>query len=277
MNKRKNVVFMLLVLIGLVGFQSCKSDDNSDPAQNKVRLLDNATHGKILADENGRTLYFFSDDADGTSACTDGCLNNWPIFYQENLTLDAGLDLADFNTITRADGSKQNTYKGWPLYYYVTDQNLGDTFGDGVNGDWYIAKPDYAVMFTFSQLVGHDGNNYTSDYTVGTGETGYIVDANGRTLYIFSHDSNNTNTFTASDFGNNAIWPIAEIELAEVPSNLNKNDFGTIDVFGKTQLTYKGWPLYYFGQDSERGDNKGISFPAAGVWPVANTNTTVAP
>ncbi len=56
-----------------------------------------------------------------------------------------------------------------------------------------------------------------------------------------------------------------------------KNDFGKIDVYGRTQLTYKGWPLYYFGQDSVRGDNKGISFPAPGVWPIANENTPVAP
>ena len=54
-------------------------------------------------------------------------------------------------------------------------------------------------------------------------------------------------------------------------------DLRGIDVYGKTQLTYKGWPLYYFGQDANRGDNKGISFPAPGVWPIANTETTIAP
>ncbi len=62
----------------------------------------------------------------------------------------------------------------------------------------------------------------------------------------------------------------------KIPSILKASDFGTIDVHGKTQLTYKGWPLYYFGQDSQRGDNKGISVPAPGIWPIANTNTVVA-
>ncbi|MGI8635373.1 MAG: hypothetical protein ACR2KZ_08215 [Segetibacter sp.] len=33
-------------------------------------------------------------------------------------------------------------------------------------------------------------------------------------------------------------------------------------------MTYKGWPMYYFGADSmKRGLNKGVSVPAPGVWP----------
>ena len=246
------------------------------PDSSTVKLINNATFGDILTDSEGISLYFFSDDAKETSECLNGCLNVWPIFYTENLILDEGLDIADFETITRTDGAKQTTYKGWPLYYYVSDENLGDTFGDNVGEEWFVAKPDYSLMYVYSQLVGHDGNVYMSDYTVGEGETAYIVDIDGRTLYTFSNDTNNTNNFTNSDFSNNAVWPIAEFAIDKIPSLLNNNDFGTIDVFGRTQLTYKGWPLYYFGQDSERGDNKGISFPAPGVWPIANIETEVA-
>lgn len=252
-------------------------DTSVAPASPTVKLLENTTFGKILTDSKGISLYFFSDDTKEASECLDGCLNVWPIFYSENLILDSELDIADFETITRTDGAKQTTYKGWPLYYYVSDVNTGDTLGDNVGEEWFIAKPDYSLMYVYSQLVGHDGNNYTSDYTVGEGETGYIVDIDGRTLYTFSKDTNNTNNFTKEDFSNNAVWPIAEITLDKIPSNIISNDFGTIDVFGKTQLTYKGWPLYYFGQDSVRGDNKGISFPAPGVWPIANVDTTIAP
>jgi len=252
-------------------------DTTEAPIETTVKLVDNATFGEILTDSEGISLYFFSDDAKDTSECIDGCLNIWPAFYTENLVLGTGLDITDFETITRTDGAKQTTYKGWPLYYYVSDVNTGDTLGDNVGDEWFIAKPDYSFMYVYSQLLGHDGNNYTSDYTVGEGETGYIVDIDGRTLYTFSNDTNNTNNFTNSDFSNNAVWPIAEIDLDRIPSVLNNDDFGTIDVYGRTQLTYKGWPLYYFGQDSVRGDNKGISFPAPGVWPIANVDTTIAP
>lgn len=221
---------------------------------------------------------FFSDDYTGASACSSvDCLNAWPIFYAESIIVDSGLETTDFKTITRSDGKKQTTYKGWPLYYFINDINVGDIFGDNVGNEWFIAKPDYSLMYVYAQLLGDDGNNYISDYTLGNGETGYMVDIQGKTLYTFVNDSNNTNTFTHSNFDNNTIWTIVEITLDKIPSNLTNSDFGTIDVFGKTQLTYRGWPLYYFGQDINRGDNKGVSFPNPGVWPVANIFTTIAP
>lgn len=248
-------------------------------AEPTVKLADNNTHGKILTDTEGNSLYFFSKDQDGQSACGEagGCIDIWPVFYVEDLILDEGLSASDFSEITREDGAKQTTYKGWPLYYYMSDDAPGDTNGDDVNHIWYVAKPDYSLMYAREQLVGHDGKNYTSDYTEGDGETSYIVDINGRTLYTFANDVSGQNTFTLEDFSNNSVWPIAEITLDQIPSILNSEDFGTIDVYGRTQLTYKGWPLYYFGQDAVRGDNKGVSFPAPGVWPIANVDTPMVP
>ncbi len=281
MKKTKNLLFSMLFIATLFSLQSCKDDEvdnpTPQPAANKVQLADNATFGKVLTDAQGKSLYFFSKDTKDTSECTGGCVDIWPIFYEANITVDSGLDINDFATITRTDGVKQTTYKGWPLYYFKNDNSAGDTNGDKVNNVWYIAKPDYSLMYVTAQLVGHDGNNYKSDYTLGNGNTFYITDIDGNTLYTFKNDTNNNNNFTAADFGNNAVWPIAEITLDKIPSILNSNDFGTTNVFGKTQITYKGWPLYYFGQDANRGDNKGISFPNPGVWPIANTDTSVAP
>ena len=279
MKKSKNLWLMLFLISTIISISSCKKTDETDPIieTNTVQLSDNPTHGKILTDSEGMSLYFFSKDTKGTSLCIDGCLDNWPVFYKENITVDEGLDAADFATITRTDGVMQTTYKGWPLYYFINDNSAGETNGDKVNDVWYVAKPDYSLMYATAQLVGHDGINYKSDYTPGDGNTFYITDIDGSTLYTFKNDTYNKNNFTAEDFSNNGVWPIAEITVDKVPSILNAADFGTIDVYGKTQLTYKGWPLYYFGQDADRGDNKGISFPSPGVWPIANTETTEAP
>ena len=262
----------------------CSKNDDGDPdpiepepIANTVKLATNASFGKILTDSDGATLYFFSKDTKATSECSGGCLGVWPIFYTEKITVDVGLELSDFATITRVDGSKQTTYKGWPLYYYSEDGTMGDTKGDSFNNIWFVAKPDYSLMYVQSQLVGHDGKNYLDDYSEGDGNTFYLTDIEGRTLYIFINDTKDTNSFTNPDFSNDAVWPVAEISMENVPSILEKTDFGSIDVYGKTQITYKGWPLYYFGQDTERGDNKGISFPAPGIWPIANTDTPLAP
>ncbi|GAA0534300.1 hypothetical protein [Chitinophaga japonensis] len=265
-------------------FAACSKDDNNDPdpstPEANVQVADNAALGKVMTDSAGNTLYFFSLDAADTSACTGGCLAAWPVFYVENLRLeDTSLHADDFGTITRADGAKQTTYKGWPLYYYANDNASGDVNGEAVNNVWYVAKPDYTVMLANAQLVGNNGVEYNSQYQPGQEITQYITDAYGRTLYAFAPDKFNTNTFTASDFSNNAVWPVFEMdETMSVPSILDKADFDTLHVFGRVQLSYKGWPLYYFGNDQQqRGSNKGVSVPQPGVWPVVNGNTTVAP
>lgn len=274
---------MLLFVTTLVGFSSCdKDDDDMDGVTGAtVKLSENATHGKYLTCSEGMTLYFFSKDTKGISECVDGCLDAWPVFYKEGLVAGEGLKESDFGTITRTDGTKQNTYMGWPLYFFANDKVAGDVKGDKVNNVWYVAKPDYSLMYATAQLVGDDGKNYMingeGEYVEGEGATFYITDAKGMTLYAFVNDTYNKNNFTKEDFSNNSVWPIAEITLDKIPSILNRDDFGVIDVFGKKQLTYKGWPLYYFGKDKERGDNKGISVPAPGKWPVVNTETEIAP
>lgn len=276
----KKLKFLSILFVGVIfAISACNDTTNPTPetANPGVKLTANSTLGNILVDQDGMSLYYFSKDANGQSACVDGCLDNWPVFYSATLEIGSGLDQNDFAVITRGDGKPQITYKGWPLYYFVNDNAGGDVNGEGVNNVWFVAKPDYSVMLAAGQLVGADGKNYRSDYTEGDETTLYLTDAMGRTLYTFKKDSANTNNFTAADFSNNGVWPIAEITPDKVPTGFNASDFGQIDVYGKSQLTFKGWPLYYFGQDTQRGETKGVSVPAPGVWPVANASTPAAP
>lgn len=97
-------------------------------------------------------------------------------------------------------------------------------------------------------------------------------------MYTFKPDSFNINKYTKADFSNNPTWPVYDTTLVVVPSTLDKTLFSSITVYGKKQLTYKGWPLYYFGPDANtRGNNKGVSVPVPGKWPVAVKDMTGAP
>jgi len=277
-----------ILLLGAMAFQSCKkNNDNSAPVTTtpkEITLQNSTTLGAYLTDKNNRTLYFFSNDANGSNTCTGGCQAFWPIFNVSNLSADNlgdGLTLSDFTTINSASGP-QLAYKGWPLYHYAPGGNAqeapGQVLGEGVDGVWFVAKTDYAIMIANEQLVGHDGKNYKSDSREGLGNTVYFTDGAGRTLYTYALDSLNKNKFTAPDLSNNAAWPIYETNNASFPSILNKTDFGSIMFAGKKQVTYKGWPLHYFGLDGNtRGSNKGISFPQPGVWHVPTAATDIAP
>lgn len=269
----------------------CSKSDDPEPVPDpviEVKLQSNATYGNILTDKDGRSLYWFANDNVTENHCTGGCEALWPVFNVDGLAaanIGEGLALEDFTTITTSTSKKQLAYKGRPLYYFApavggvnTPEPAGATNGEGFGGIWFVAKTDYSIMLTSAQLIGHDGKSYLPDYTEGTGKTLYFTDGLGRTLYVFINDKFNVNKFTKPDFSNDAVWPIYETDQISVPSSLDKTAFGSIDVFGKKQLTYKGWPLYYFGQDAMvMGANKGISFPQPGIWPVPVKDIAPAP
>lgn len=279
-----------VALMCMLFVPSCTHDTIQPPAAQPTILLSNSpTLGSRITDSLNNSLYYFSNDFDGKSNCTGGCLDVWPVYYAgDNLSaakLAPGLDIADFGTITTAAGAKQTTYKTWPLYYYAVLTNgayvresPGETKGEAVGNVWFVAKPDYSIMQVNTQLIGNNGKSYKSDYTEGTGKTLYFSDAKGITLYAFAPDSFNINKYTKPDFSNNTTWPIYETDKVVVPSTLDKTLFASTTVFGKKQITYKGWPMYYFGPDSMiRGRNKGVSVPAPGVWPVVVKAAPFAP
>lgn len=270
-------LFFRLISIALI-LGACQ--DHRNPSRLADVALVTTTLGTVMTTQDGKSLYFFAPDVNGSSNCNGACATTWPPFYKDAPGLATGLAPSDFGTITRADGSKQTTYKGWPLYNFRNDAAAGDVKGENVGNNWSVAKPDYMVLRAAGQLVGNDGKNYTADFKEGTGTTTYITDDRGASLYTLSVDKMNTNTFTRSDFSNNTIWPIVEpTALKETPSFLNKADFGVISVFGRSQVTFRGWPLYYFGADSKvRGSTKGVSAGRQpGFWPILTPTLAAAP
>lgn len=99
--------------------------------------------GMVVSDGNGMTLYLFTKDTQGTtsSACTGQCLATWPPAI-------AGAELPKVTgvtgkvaTIDTADGRRQLTLSGWPLYYFANDSAPGAVLGQGVGNVWYVLDP----------------------------------------------------------------------------------------------------------------------------------------
>jgi predicted lipoprotein with Yx(FWY)xxD motif len=238
----------LIVCLLLMSVVACKKDDSSEPTpEANVKVANNATFGKYLTDKAGKTLYYFAKDVDGISACSGGCLTNWPVFYEATLVLGEGLSSGDFGEITRADGSKQNTYKGWPLYYFSGDANTGTIAGQNVGGIWFLAKPDYTVML--------------ANKTINAVDTKYMVNATGRAIYTFNNDTANQSNCSGGCVTN---WPLFQTGASVYPPAFTA-DFGSINrADGQAQITYQSKPIYYFAQDTQRGDVKGQG--VGGVW-----------
>ncbi|WP_274654704.1 plastocyanin/azurin family copper-binding protein [Paenibacillus humicola] len=133
-----------------------------------VMLGSNTDLGNYLTDDHGRTLYYFTKDMPGMSACDGTCLANWPVYGKSGGSVPSTLNKADFGTITRADGTKQATFKGYPLYYFVKDMAHGDVTGQNVGSVWFVIDPAKFMPAGSGDMMG-SGSNAGGGTGTGTG------------------------------------------------------------------------------------------------------------
>ena len=99
---------------------------------------------------------------------------------------------------------------------------------------------------------------------VANGDIGKIlVDAQGRTLYLFQKDSGTQSTC----FGKCAVnWP--PLDVSGKPTEGSGADSELVGTTsrpgGKSQVTYNGHPLYLFAGDKNAGDTNGEGVNAFG-------------
>jgi predicted lipoprotein with Yx(FWY)xxD motif len=126
------------------GGYSAATSATSTPAPAAAASLTatvNPALGQIVTDANGFTLYRFDLDtaSPSTSNCAAGCAALWPpVTGTPSLS---GIDASLVGSTTRADGTKQVTLKGWPLYRFAKDTKPGDVLGQGVKGTWFAVTP----------------------------------------------------------------------------------------------------------------------------------------
>jgi predicted lipoprotein with Yx(FWY)xxD motif len=83
-----------------------------------------------------------------------------------------------------------------------------------------------------------------------------LVDANGRTLYLFAGDKRGVSRLSAAGL---AVWPpFTSTTLPQATGGVAAAELGTAtDVTGGTQLAYNGHPLYYYVGDHQPGQTLG--------------------
>ena len=101
--------------------------------------------GRVIVNGGGRTLYLFEKDKRGHSACSGTCAAYWPPLLTTGKPVAMGGAKASLlGTIRRADGTKQVTFAGHPLYLFSGDSKRGQTTGEGLRdfgASWYVLTP----------------------------------------------------------------------------------------------------------------------------------------
>ena len=155
-------VALLLALAG------CGGSKSSSGGSATVKLAGSSL-GQILVDRSGRTLYLFEADPNGKSTCSGACAATWPPVTAASPSGGDGLDSVAVGTTTRADGTRQVTYHGHPLYYYAGDGKApGSTKGENLNtfgGAWYVLDASgNAVKAASSGEMGGTGGSGGGGY-----------------------------------------------------------------------------------------------------------------
>ncbi len=245
------IVLLLLVLLAAVPVFA-------QDGEYTVNLSEGDT-GWYMVGANGMTLYIFSRDPLDSSVCTERCLENWPALTVESadaLTSDPAIP-GEFGTITREDdGTTQVTYNGMPLYYWAHDAAPGDMTGEAVGGVWWIVPPA-TVAIAYNTEVGQA-----------------LVGPTGMTLYTFTNDEPGVSNCSGDCLAN---WPALTVESADalVAGDNVHGELGTITRDdGTLQVTYNGWPLYYWKDDTARGMTTGEG--VGDVWYTVAPETVVA-
>ncbi|MFI7382446.1 SCO0930 family lipoprotein [Streptomyces sp. NPDC049813] len=253
---------------GSDGYGSSQQDKaDSAPkakAAGQLAVWDSKKLGKVLTDSAGFTLYRFDKDTaqPPASNCDAACLKTWPAVPASGVQAAPGVDPALIDEVTAADGTKQLTVDGWPMYRYAMDAGPGDAKGQGVGGTWYAAAPDgkKASPAAAGQPADLAGLSTRKDPELGE----IVVDKNGMTVYRFLKDSAwpiKSNCVGACAQKWPAVAPVAKNDTENIPLK----GYMTFDrPDGSPQQTLNCWPVYTFSGDRKPGDTNGQG--VGGTW-----------
>ena len=113
----------------------------SSPAPGtQVMIIEHSKLGWVLAEASGLVVYTYGGDSKGGSpTCTGTCAALWSAVTGLPQAGPADTLPGPLGTVAMANGGKQITYNGYPLYTLKGARALS-TKGDGMDGKWHVIK-----------------------------------------------------------------------------------------------------------------------------------------
>ena len=138
------VVLTLTVMLGVIGFLVAGTVARSAIRTTATVSLRKTKLGLILVNSRGHTLYMFSRDRNGKSACSGSCAKFWPPSIRGGKpAAGSGVKASLLGAAKRSNGSLQLTYNKHPLYSFALDKQAGQTNGEGnlaFGAKWYAVS-----------------------------------------------------------------------------------------------------------------------------------------
>ena len=203
----------------------------------------------VYADSAGMSLYTYDKDSQsGASACMESCAQGWPAAA---VPRSARQD-RNWSVLERPDGIRQWMYRRAPLYRYAKDKAVGDTLGDGAEGNaWHVAvfRPGAGMALPAGIAVREIAD---------AGGEG-LVDSRGMTLYEFEDGA--APPKASCGRGSDCGRPWLPLEAPEIA-----NPIGDFTVMarddGIAQWAYRRKPLYRFDGDRQPDEAHGAGLDA---------------
>ncbi len=109
-----------------------------------IIVTHNKAWGRLLSLQNGDTLYRLTKDSTDKSVCTGKCATVWiPVVLASGQKTPVGVGVSHLGSFARANGVRQVTYEGIPLYTYTGDKKPGEVTGNVKDswGQWWTLNP----------------------------------------------------------------------------------------------------------------------------------------
>lgn len=120
----------------------------------------------------------------------------------------------------------------------------------------WLAGSTLAALSLLTAQVALAEDTATVDTRTSQEYGAYLVDSKGMSLYLFEPDKQGKSTCYDACA---QVWP--PMITGGAPKAQGKVDASLLGSIkrkdGSSQVTYNGWPLYYFVKDKEPGDTKG--------------------
>jgi len=137
-------VFGTLVLVAVAALSGFHPAPKPNAKPGTIVKTASSDYGEILFSGSDRAIYRFGREGSSKPRCYGPCAQAWPpVLTKGKPRARGGADASLLGVTKRSDGSKQVTYKGWPLYYYVNDPS-GQAYCHNVTeygGLWAVVQP----------------------------------------------------------------------------------------------------------------------------------------